>query len=108
VDTDGQPDLLIPHMQAAGVNFLFPLEVAAGCDVNEMQRRYPTLGMLGGIDKRVLARGRAAIDEELRRVRPAVQRGRYIPDLDHLVPDDVSWDNFVYFAHGLRTLAGRG
>jgi uroporphyrinogen decarboxylase len=107
VDTDGHPELLLRPMQSAGVNFIFPLEVAAGCDVNEMQQRHPKLGMLGGIDKRALARGRDAIDAELRRVRPAIERGRYIPDLDHLVPDDVAWDDFVYFARRLKQLVGR-
>ncbi len=104
VDTDGQPDLITPPMMRAGVNFLFPFEVAAGCDVNVFQCRYPTLGMMGGIDKRALAAGPRVIDRELERVRPAVARGRYIPDLDHLVPDDVSWDNYCYYADALKRL----
>ncbi len=106
VDTDGNPDLITPPMLRAGVNFLFPMEVAAGCDVNDWQARYPALAMMGGIDKRALARGPRAIDDELARVRPAVQRGRYIPDLDHLVPDDVSWDDYCYYAHALRAMVG--
>ena len=104
VDTDGQPDRITPPMMRAGVNLLFPMEVAAGCDVNEWQRKYPTLGMMGGIDKRALARGPAAIDRELERIRPAVERGRYIPDLDHLIPDDVSWENYCYYAEKLKKL----
>ncbi|MBP8128319.1 MAG: hypothetical protein KA184_01975 [Candidatus Hydrogenedentes bacterium] len=108
VDTDGNPDLIIPPMIDAGVNFLFPLEVAAGCDVNKMRAKYPRLGMMGGIDKRALALGPDAIDAELERVRPAVARGRYVPDLDHLVPDDVPWDNYRYFATALKRLTGKG
>lgn len=106
VDTDGWPDPIIPPMMASGVNYLFPFEVAAGCDVNAFRAKYPTLGMMGGIDKRALASGPEAIDKELERVRPAVESGRYIPDLDHLIPDDVSWDNFCHFARGLRKLVG--
>lgn len=108
VDTDGYPDLIIPPMMKAGVNFLWPFEVAAGCDVNAMRRAYPSLAMMGGIDKRVLAIGPEAIDRELERVRPTVEAGRYIPDLDHCVPDDVSWENFRYFAEALARLVGRG
>ena len=63
--------------------------------------------MMGGIDKRALAQGPEAIDAELERVRPAVEAGRYIPDLDHSVPDDVSWENFCYFAEGLKRLVGK-
>ncbi|MEW6756302.1 MAG: uroporphyrinogen decarboxylase family protein [Candidatus Latescibacterota bacterium] len=107
VDTDGQPELIIPPMLEAGVNFLFPFEVAAGCDVNAQGARYPALGMMGGIDKRALAHGPRAIDQELERVRPAVERGRYIPELDHLVPSDVSWQNYRYYAEALRRLVGK-
>jgi len=102
VDTDGDPDLITPPMLASGVNFLFPMEVAAGCDVVEWRRRYPGLAMMGGVDKRALAAGPDAIDAELERVWPAVEMGRYIPCLDHLVPDDVSWGNYCYYARRLR------
>jgi uroporphyrinogen decarboxylase len=107
VDTDGYPDLIIPPMMEAGVNYVYPFEVAAGCDVNVFRKQYPTLAMMGGIDKRVLAMGSDAIDEELERIRPAVEAGRYIADLDHLVPDDVSWDNYGHYARGLRQLVGK-
>ncbi len=102
VDTDGQPDGVIPVMMKAGVNYLFPFEVAAGCDVNVFGKKYPTLGMMGGIDKRALAKNPAAIDRELDRIMPAVRKGRYIPDLDHLIPDDVSWPNFQHYAWSLK------
>ena len=107
VDTDGDPNLLAGRMLRDGVNLLFPMEVAAGCDVNEWQARYPTLGMLGGIDKRALAAGPAAIDRELARIRQALERGRYIPALDHLVPDDVSWENYGYYGRALKKLVGK-
>lgn len=107
VDTDGQPDRITPNMMRGGVNLLYPLEVAAGCDVNAWQRKYPGLAFMGGIDKRALAKGKQAIDRELERIRPAVERGRYIPDLDHLVPDDVSWDNYRYYAERLKSIVGK-
>lgn len=107
VDTDGNPERIIPPMSAAGVNYLFPLEVAAGCDINALRARYPALALMGGIDKRALAQGPAAIDRELERVSPALAGGRYIPELDHLVPDDVSWENYCYYAERLKTLVGK-
>jgi hypothetical protein len=107
VDTDGNSDTIMPPMMEAGVNFLFPLEVAAGCDVNAMRKKYPEMGFMGGIDKRALAVGPPAIDRELARVAPAVRTGRYIPDLDHLVPDDVSWENYCYYAEALKRLVGK-
>ena len=107
VDTDGDPDLIIPPMMRGGVNYLYPVEVAAGCDVNRLRHKYPTLGMMGGIDKRALALGREAIDRELDRIAPAIEKGRYIPDLDHLIPDDVSWGNYCYYAERLKSLVGK-
>ncbi len=106
VDTDGKPDLIVEPMMEAGVNYLFPLEVAAGVDVNDYRRRWPQLAVMGGIDKRALAHGPAAIDAELARIAPAIQTGRYIPELDHLIPDDVSWENFCHYACSLRELLG--
>ena len=107
VDTDGNPDKITPAMIQSGVNLLFPLEVAAGCDVNAWREKYPTLAFMGGIDKRVLVHGPGAIDAELERVRPAVEKGRYIPDLDHLIPDDVSWENYLYYVQALKRLVGK-
>jgi hypothetical protein len=104
VDTDGNPDQIAQPMIDAGVRLLFPMEVAAGCEVNDWRARYPALALLGNIDKRALARGPQAIDRELERIRPAVRGGRYIPCLDHLVPDDVSWEGYAYYAQGLKEL----
>ena len=102
VDTDGRPDDIVAPMLESGVNYLYPVEVAAGCDVNVYRCRWPELALMGGIDKRALAQGPDAIDAELDRVWPAVATGRYIPDLDHLVPDDVSWANYAYYCRQLR------
>ncbi len=107
VDTDGDPEAIMAPMMETGVNYLFPLEVAAGCDVNVMRKKYPEMGFMGGIDKRALADGPAAIDRELGRIAPAIPGGRFIPDLDHLVPDDVSWDNYCYYAKALKRLVGK-
>jgi uroporphyrinogen decarboxylase len=107
VDTDGQPDKIVPPMIRSGVNLLLPLEVAAGCDIHDYQLRYPELAFSGAIDKRALAQDHAAIDRELERIRPAIQHSRYIPELDHLIPDDVSWDNYCYFAARLKNIIGK-
>lgn len=101
VDTDGQPIHITPCMVEAGVNYLWPMEVAAGADVNEFRAQFPELALMGGIDKRALAKGPAAIDAELDRVWPAVESGRYIPELDHGIPDDVAWSHYVYYTEEL-------
>jgi len=107
VDTDGNPARIARPMIDAGVNLLFPMEVAAGCDVSVWRREHRELALMGGIDKRALAKGAGAIDAELARIRPALDTGRYIPALDHLVPDDVSWDNYSHYARALKALIGK-
>jgi uroporphyrinogen decarboxylase len=102
VDTDGDCRELVPAMMGHGVNVFFPFEVQAGCDVLEYRAKYPTLGILGGLDKRALAAGRSATDREVRRAARMAERGRYVPGFDHLVPPDVSWGDFRYAAGELR------
>lgn len=98
VDSDGNPEALIPSFLEGGINGLLPLEVAAGMDVRALREAYPDLRMLGGVDKRALARGPDAIDEELeRRLRGVVGQGRYLPGVDHHVPPDVSLEHFAYY-----------
>ncbi|MGE5527532.1 MAG: uroporphyrinogen decarboxylase family protein [Patescibacteria group bacterium] len=104
VDTDGDCRELIPLFIEGGINLVFPFEVAAGCDILAYRRLYPGLGIMGGIDKRAVARGPEAIDRELERISPMFVHGRYIAALDHLVPPDISWDHFCYFVHRLREI----
>ena len=56
------------------------------------------LALSGGIDKRVLARGKKDIDYEVKRILDyMLPRGGYIPTVDHSVPPDVSFENFMYY-----------
>jgi uroporphyrinogen decarboxylase len=102
VDSDGNNWRLIPLFIEAGVTGLWPMEVAANMDVWEVRKAFPRLQILGGVDKRAVAAGKEAIDHELEcKVRPTLKSGGYIPCVDHLVPPDVSWENFVYYRRRL-------
>ncbi|MCY3019849.1 MAG: hypothetical protein NTW87_12580 [Planctomycetota bacterium] len=102
VDSDGNCRHLVPVMMAHGVNVFLPFEVQAGCDIFDYRRQYPTLGIWGGLDKRVLAGSRADIGREVKRAARMAERGRYVPCFDHLIPPDVPWKNFRYAAGELR------
>ena len=99
VDTDGYAVPVIDvYRDAIGMDVMSPFEVAAGCDVVEIGRQYPGLVLLGGIDKRILASGRAAIDAELERILPVMRaRGGYIPTSDHGVPAEVPYEDYLYY-----------
>ncbi|MCL2771951.1 MAG: hypothetical protein FWD71_01260 [Oscillospiraceae bacterium] len=102
VDTDGRVDELVPLFMSAGVNFIFPFEVAAGSDILEFRKQYPELGIMGGIDKRELAKTHKDIDKQIGIIDEMLKYGRYIPALDHHVPPDVSWENFCYYSNCLK------
>ncbi len=48
--SDGNLYKLLDGLVDAGIDFLNPIEVAAGMDIKEIHRRYPKLVMAGGID----------------------------------------------------------
>ncbi len=107
LDSDGRCDPLIPVWMDAGLNFLYPFEVQAGMDVLAVRRRYGRdLRLWGGVDKRALAHGPAAIDAELERVRPLIAEGGYIPHTDHSIPPDVAYADFRYYARRLGETCG--
>ncbi|NLG50802.1 MAG: hypothetical protein GX552_11900 [Chloroflexi bacterium] len=98
IDTDGYATAVIPVYQEIGMDVMSPFEVAAGNDVLQVAQDYPQLVMFGGIDKRVLAEGRAAIDAMLERILPAMRaRGGYIPTCDHGVPAEVPYQDYLYY-----------
>lgn len=69
VDTDGYCPAVIDLYGEIGLNAMSPFEVAAGCDVVEIGKKYPSLRISGG----------------------------YIPTCDHGVPEEVSLENYLYF-----------
>jgi uroporphyrinogen decarboxylase len=75
------------------------MEVAAGNDILAYRKKYGKgLLMMGGIDKRVLAQDKQAIEKELTtKLPPLLEEGGYIPTIDHLVPPDVPYENYVYY-----------
>ena len=106
LDTDGFSDSVIPIYRDLGMDYLSPFEVASGCDVVRTGMEYPELLISGGIDKRILAEGKEAIDRELERIMPVMRkRGGYIPTCDHGVPEEVSFENYVHFRNRLREYA---
>jgi uroporphyrinogen decarboxylase len=104
VDTDGDCAQLVPIFMKHGINMMFPFEVAAGNDILAYRRQYPTLGIIGGLDKRALAGTRADVDREIEKCAAMLKLGRYVPSFDHLIAPDATWDNFKYAAEQIRAL----
>ncbi len=108
VDSDGQVNELVAAMTAHGVNVFLPFEVQAGNDVREYRRQYPSLGIIGGMDKNALADDAppGALRREIDRAADMLAAGRYIPGFDHLIPPNVSWATWKGCMETLKRLIG--
>ena len=108
VDCDGDPHDLVANWLEEGVNIMFPLEIAAGVDVYAWREEFGLeMRLRGGVDKRALIEGGKAIDAELERLKPLLEQGGFVPHLDHLVPPDVSFKNYLYYLKKKRKLIGK-
>jgi uroporphyrinogen decarboxylase len=105
-DSDGYVEELIPLIVETGVTGMYPFERAAGNDLLRIREAFPAFQILGGFDKRVLFAGasRAAIDAELAITRQLLERGRFIPHVDHFVSQDCTWENFAYYRRSLNRI----
>ena len=108
LDSDGNLNELIPLWLEVGINFLWPFEVAAHNDVVAIRKKYgKNLIIGGGIDKRELAKGREATREEVMSKVPfLLEQGGYFPGVDHVVPPDITFENYCYFINTVREVAG--
>ena len=59
LDSDGNVEELIPCWLEVGINFIYPMEVAAGMDVVALRRQFGKGLLIGcGMEKRILAGSR--------------------------------------------------
>jgi uroporphyrinogen decarboxylase len=96
--SDGNIAPLIPGFLEAGFAGLHPLEAKAGLDVRTLKPQYgDRLVLIGNIDVRKLAGTREEIEEEIAsKLSVAKVGGGYIYHSDHSVPNDVSFENYVF------------
>ena len=63
-----------------------------------LRREYPTFGMWGGVDKRVLAMDKRAIyDEVMGKIPQLLEKGGYVPHIDHAIPHNTPLENYMYY-----------
>jgi len=108
LDCDGMIDALIPTWLHNGVNTMFPIEVGTwGASLAPWRTQYGReLRGVGGTNKTVFARDRAAVDAEVERLKPPVELGGYLPCPDHRIPPDAHWDNVRYYCDRMHHVFG--
>jgi len=106
LDCDGKIDELMPLWIDCGINATFPVERAAGMDPLKMRKQFgKNLIIIGGVDKRALAKGKSEIEGQLAMVKELINHGGYFPNCDHLMPPDISYENVIFFLNGIRKLS---
>jgi len=103
LDSDGDITALVPFWLDAGINCMFPLEIRGGTDPYRLREEFgEKVLLMGGVDKVALAKGPKAIDAEIHKVNSLVEKGGFVPHVDHRVPADVSYKNYIYYLHKKR------
>ena len=104
VDSDGNSVQLTDKLVEAGADGHYPLEINSGSLPEVIRARHPKLALIGGINKLALAEDRAAIDKELSKLPPILEKGGFIPALDHRVQPDVPMANYQYYIDKKREI----
>lgn len=108
LDCDGWIDKLIPIWLKNGVNTMFPIEVGTwNASIAPWREQYgKKLRGVGGMDKRVFAHDKAAVDAEIERLKPLVELGGYIPCPDHRIAPDAKFELVQYYCEQFRKVFG--
>lgn len=108
LDCDGCIDRLVPIWLENGVNTMFPIEVGTwNASIQPWRAQYGReLRGVGGMDKRVFARDKAAVDAELERLRALVDLGGYLPCPDHRIAPDAEFGLVAYYCERFRQIFG--
>ncbi|MCD4699513.1 MAG: hypothetical protein K8R91_02950 [Phycisphaerae bacterium] len=98
-DSDGNMNAVILAFLDAGVNFMYPMEPAAGMDMVKVRETYGRkLAFMGGIDKHVIRRTKKEIVAELEyKIPPMVRSGGCVLGLDHRIPNGTPLENYRFY-----------
>ena len=106
-DSDGDIRPFIPYFLEAGLNTMFPWEVNGSDHPGKTLDEYgQQLRIIGGVDKMQLRKDKSAIREYLESLAPYVERGGFIPHVDHRCPPDVPPENYFYYLDVKEELFG--
>ncbi len=98
-DSDGNMNGVIDAFLDAGLNFMYPMEPAAGMDIVKLREQYGTrLAFMGGLDKHVLRRSQAEIVAELEyKIPPMIATGGCVLGLDHRIPNGTPLEAYRFY-----------
>ena len=106
LDCDGVVDALLPVWLDSGVNLLFPMEVGVwGDQFAAARRKYgERILAVGGMDKAVFRKDKAAVDAELERLKPLIAMGGFIPCPDHNILPGSKFELVQYYVEEIKNI----
>ena len=106
LDCDGVTEKLLPTWFNTGVNTMFPIEVGTWGDQFAPAREKFGREMrgVGGMDKTVLRKDKAAVDAELERIKGLVALGGFIPCPDHRLMPGTKFELVQYYAEEIKKI----
>ena len=106
LDCDGLIDRLIPIWLENGVNTMFPIEVGTWkASIAPWREKYgKELRGVGGMNKVVFSKDKAAIEAEVERLKPLIDLGGYIPCPDHRIAPDAKFELVQYYCELMRKI----
>ncbi|MDQ1318474.1 MAG: hypothetical protein QG641_666 [Candidatus Poribacteria bacterium] len=106
-DCDGNINDMIEPWLEGGVNGIFPADVVGGTEPIAIRKKYgDKVVILGGVDKHALIAGKDAIKAYIKKIKPYVLEGGWIPHVDHRCPPDVTFENYLYYLDVKRETFG--
>ncbi len=108
LDSDGCIDTLVPIWLENGVNTMFPIEVGIWHgNIKPWREQYgKALRGVGGVNKNMFSKDRAAVDAEIERIKLLVALGGYLPCIDHRIAPDAEWVLVRYYCDQMRETFG--
>ena len=105
VDTDGNPEELLPWFLDIGIEGFIPMERQAGTDVVKYREMYPKIKMIGAFDKTLMNKGEEIMRYEFDRLLPIMKQGGYVLGIDHQTPPSVSLEDYYLYLKLFREYA---
>ena len=106
LDCDGVTEKLLSTWFNNGVNVMFPIEIGTWGDQFEPARKKFGKGMLGvgGMDKTAFRKDKAAVDQELERIKHLAELGGFIPCPDHRLMPGTKFELVQYYAEQVKKI----
>jgi len=106
LDCDGCIDSLLPIWLKNGVNTMFPIEVGTwNASIAPWRAQYgKAVRGVGGMNKNVFSKDRAAVEAEVNRLKPLIALGGFIPCPDHRIAPDAKFELVQYYCSLMHNL----